>query len=225
MDAVEPPDILAPITTRPTTRQPVTQRPVTQRSVTLALEGGGALGAFTWGVLDRLLDLPDLRIDVVSGSSAGAMNGAMLVQGLASGGRERAKRLLETFWQRIAIAAGSLPGPSGLWMQALSGSMAPMLDAVRTLGPALNPGTSTFGVNLLRGILGELLHPPRFGQLGAPELVVAATRVRTGEARLFRGSAVSIDVLPACRKSSPRSRSTARPTGTAATAAIRRCGR
>ena len=63
--------------------------------ITLALEGGGSLGAFAWGVLDRLLDVPDLHITVVSGTSAGAMNGAMLVQGLATGGPPAAKRLLE----------------------------------------------------------------------------------------------------------------------------------
>ncbi len=73
----------------------------------LALQGGGALGAFSWGVLDRLLDVPDLRIEVVSGASAGAMNAAMLVQGLATGGPAEAKRLLEALWRRVAVAAGS----------------------------------------------------------------------------------------------------------------------
>jgi len=72
---------------------------VTARPVTLALQGGGALGAFSWGVLDRLLDEPSLRIAVASGASAGAMNAAMLVQGLATGGPpERLKKN-----QRIAI--------------------------------------------------------------------------------------------------------------------------
>ena len=75
--------------------------------VTLALQGGGSLGAFTWGVLDRLLDEPAVRVGAVSGASAGAMNAAMLAQGLATGGPEEAKRLLEAFWRRVAIAAGS----------------------------------------------------------------------------------------------------------------------
>ena len=165
------------------------------RPIALALEGGGALGAFTWGVLERLLDVPELRIEVVSGTSAGAMNGAMLVQGLAIGGSEKAKDLLETFWQRVAIAAGSLPGPSGRWLQVVAGTMAPVLDAMRKAGSALSPQVGAFGMNPLRGILSELLHPPLFGQAGAPELVVAATKVRTGEAKLFRGREVSIDAL------------------------------
>ena len=161
--------------------------------ITLALEGGGALGAFTWGVLERLLDVPSLRIAVVSGTSAGAMNGAMLVQGLARGGAAEARDLMETFWQRVAIAAGSVPGPAAGWLAAISG---PMLDAVRKAGSAIGTPTPTpFTINPLRGILSELLHPPLFGTHGAPELVVAATRVRTGEARLFRGGEIGVDTL------------------------------
>ncbi len=165
------------------------------RPVTLALEGGGALGAFTWGVLDCLLDVPDLRIDVVSGTSAGAMNAAMLVQGLAKGGPPAAKRLLETFWHRVAIASGSLPGPIGAWMHLLGGAMAPMVDVLRHTGAALQPGVGRTSHNPLRGILTELLDPRVFGSPSAPELVVAATRVRTGEARLFRDAEVTVDAL------------------------------
>lgn len=161
--------------------------------LTLALEGGGALGAFTWGVLERLLDVPHLRIAIVSGTSAGAMNAAMLVQGLARGGRDDARELLETFWQRVAIAAGSVPGPAANWLAAFS---APMFDAVRKAGSAMAaPPPSAFTINPLRGILSELLHTPLFGTPGAPGLVVAATRVRTGEARLFRDAEVGLDVL------------------------------
>ena len=78
------------------------------RPVTLALQGGGSLGAFTWGVLDRLLDVPELCIKAVSGTSAGAMNGAMLVQGLASAGPQGAKRLLKQLWRGIAAGSGAL---------------------------------------------------------------------------------------------------------------------
>ncbi len=160
--------------------------------ITLALEGGGALGAFTWGVLERLLEEPSLRIRVVSGSSAGAMNGAMLVQGLARGGPDHARDLLTTFWHRVAIASGSVPGPSA-WLAAFS---APMLSAVQKAGSALGaPGPTAFTINPLRGILSELLPTPLFGQPGTPELVVAATLVRTGEARLFRDAEIRIDTL------------------------------
>ncbi len=163
--------------------------------VTLALEGGGSLGAFTWGVLDRLVDVPELGIAVVSGTSAGAMNAAMLVQGLATGGPAEAKRLLETFWHRVAIASGSLPGPASAWLHMVGGAMAPMLDAMRQTTAAWSPGPGRGGVNPLRGILTELLDPAVFGQPGVPTLVVAATRVRTGQARLFQNGEVTVDAL------------------------------
>ncbi len=70
--------------------------------MSLALQGGGAHGAFTWGVLDRLLEAERLVIDGISGTSAGAMNGTMLVYGMLIGGREGAREMLRTFWRRIA---------------------------------------------------------------------------------------------------------------------------
>lgn len=166
-----------------------TKRPTTL-PITLALEGGGALGAFTWGVLDRLVDETTLRVAAVSGTSAGAMNAAMLVQGLVQGGPDAAKRLLETFWHRVSIAAGSLPGAAGTWLQNMSAGMTagmgPMLEAMRSGMTFANP---------LRGILAELLRPALFADPAAAELVIAATRVRTGEARLFWNAEVDVDAL------------------------------
>src|SRR5690349_7659220 len=93
----------------------------TSHPVTLALQGGGALGAFGWGVLDRLLEEPRLRLAVVSGASAGAMNAAMLVQGLATGGPAEARRLLETLWRRVAVAAGSPDLDDANWLRPFFG--------------------------------------------------------------------------------------------------------
>ena len=73
--------------------------------VDLALQGGGAHGAFTWGVLDRLLEEPSLQIEGISGTSAGAMNAAVLAQGLSAGGVQGAKTALERFWRRVSDAA------------------------------------------------------------------------------------------------------------------------
>ena len=73
--------------------------------VDLALQGGGAHGAFTWGVLDRLLEEPWLRIEGISGTSAGAMNAAVLVDGYAKGGAERARSQLGLFWKKVSDAA------------------------------------------------------------------------------------------------------------------------
>lgn len=164
--------------------------------VTLALQGGGSLGAFAWGVLDRLLDLPDLDIAVVSGASSGAMNAAMLVQGLATGGRAEAKRLLETFWRRVAVASGSPDTRAARWLFPFSGMMAPLVDVMRSSARGLSrEHINPLGLNPLFGVLHGLLDPSAFGRPGAPMLVVAATRVRTGEARLFRDAEVTAEVL------------------------------
>jgi len=164
--------------------------------VTLALQGGGSLGAFTWGVLDRLLDEPAIRVGAVSGASAGAMNAAMLVQGLATGGPEEAKRLLEAFWRRVAVAAGSPDAAWGGWLAPFAGLAAPVADALRQAARGL-PRTqiNPLGLNPLRGVLDGLLDPSAFGKPGAPTLVVSATRVRTGEARLFRDAEVTAEAL------------------------------
>src|SRR5205085_3540104 len=76
-----------------------------KRRLSLALQGGGSFGAFTWGVLDRLLEEDDLAFDAVSGASAGAMNAVMLAAGLAEGGRPAARRALHDFWQSASEAA------------------------------------------------------------------------------------------------------------------------
>src|SRR5208282_5979835 len=77
--------------------------------VDLALQGGGSHGAFTWGVLDRLLEEPWLKIEAISGTSAGAMNGAVLVSGYMQGGAEGARAALDAYWGRVAQAARFSP--------------------------------------------------------------------------------------------------------------------
>src|SRR6516165_10921439 len=77
--------------------------------IDLALQGGGSHGAFTWGVLDRLLEEPWLRIAGISGTSAGAMNAAVLADGWVDGGAEGARAALERFWQRVSRAAAFSP--------------------------------------------------------------------------------------------------------------------
>lgn len=164
--------------------------------VTLALQGGGSLGAFTWGVLDRLLDRPELRIEAISGASAGAMNAAMLAQGLATGGSSEAKRLLETFWCRVAITPGCPDTAAAQLLVPLGIIMAPVVEAMRHSARGLSQDQlNPLGLNPLREVLDDLLDPSAFGKEGAPLLVIATTRVRTGEARLFRGAEVTAGVL------------------------------
>jgi NTE family protein len=147
--------------------------------------------------LDRLLDVPDLRIEVVSGASAGAMNAALLAQGLATGGPSEAKRLLEAFWRRVAFAAGSpdVTGPAS-WFFPFNGAMTPMTDALRQTSRGLaRQQINPLGLNPLRSVLDGLFDPAPLGREGAPSLVVSTTRVRTGEARLFRDAEVTAEVL------------------------------
>ena len=79
------------------------------KKINLALQGGGAHGAFTWGVLDRLLEEERLEIEGISATSAGAMNGTVLAYGYAIGGREGARAALAQFWQRVSRAAMKSP--------------------------------------------------------------------------------------------------------------------
>ena len=86
-------------------RRLVESRTWPPRRLSLALQGGGSFGAFTWGVLERLLEEPDCDIDAISGASAGAVNGVLLASGLVEGGREGARTRLRGFWRRITEEA------------------------------------------------------------------------------------------------------------------------
>jgi NTE family protein len=166
--------------------------------VDLALKGGGAHGAFTWGVLDRLLQEPWLHIDGISGTSAGAMNAAVLVHGFEQGGAEGARAALEDFWRRVAQEATFSPlrrGPLdvllGRWTLDHSPFFIALDLAARLVSPYdLNPG----GFNPLKGILARSVDFEALGR--APiRLFVTATNVRTGRGRVFRNADLSPDVL------------------------------
>jgi NTE family protein len=152
-------------------------------SLCLALQGGGAHGAFTWGVLDRLLEEPGFRIEGISGSSAGALNGAVLASAFAEGGRQRARAALRILWQRIA---GTMPvnllGTAPRMADLVSGWLSPY---------QFNP----MDVNPLRGILSELVDVDRLRAPGSIRLFIAATNLHSGEARLFSNADLSIDAL------------------------------
>jgi len=166
--------------------------------VDLALQGGGAHGAFTWGVLDRLLDEPWLSIDGISGTSAGAMNAVVLVDGLARGGADGARAALETFWRKVSEAARLSPFQRtpldvlvGRWTLDYSPAFVAMDLMSRVFSPyELNPG----GGNPLRDILAQTVDFDRVAR--APvKLFVTATNVRTGRGRVFRNAAITPDVL------------------------------
>lgn len=164
----------------------------------LALQGGGSHGAFTWGVLDRLLEEPWLEIEAVSGTSAGAMNACVMADGLAAGGRDQARENLEAFWRRVATAAAFSPlrrGPidvlTGRWTLDYSPLYLAMDLMARVFSPYdLNPT----GGNPLSAILEESVCFERL--TGGPvQLFITATNVLTGRGRVFRNPEVTADVL------------------------------
>jgi NTE family protein len=166
--------------------------------VDFALQGGGAHGAFTWGALDRLLEESWLHIDGISGTSAGAMNAAVLADGHAAGGAEGARAALESFWRSVSRAALLSPLRRGFldvlldrWSLDHSPVFIAMDLMARLFSPYdLNPG----GFNPLRGILAECIDFERLGQ--APiKVFVTATNVRTGQGHVFRNREITPDVL------------------------------
>ncbi len=166
--------------------------------VDLALQGGGAHGAFTWGALDRLLEEPWLRIDGISGTSAGAMNAAVLIDGYSKGGAEGAREALEAFWREVSRAGMMSPIRRtpldmmlGRWTLDFSPGFVAMDLMSRLFSPyELNPA----GLNPLRSILANCVDFDRL--VKAPiKLFVTATNVRTGRGRVFRNADLTPDAL------------------------------
>ncbi len=169
------------------------------RPLALALQGGGAHGAFTWGVLDRLLEDPGCRIAAISGSSAGALNAAVLASGYLEGGPARARERLAALWEKLAGLARFSPlQPTPLEALLLGRTSEWTFShlafdlAARVLSPTqLNP----LGLNPLRDILDGLVDFAALREPAAIRLIIAATDVETGEARLFANRDLSPDVL------------------------------
>ena len=166
--------------------------------VTLAVQGGGAHGAFAWGVLDGLLE-GGVRIDTIGGVSSGAILATMLVQGHVRGGAAGARAEMRRLWRRISQAHSLSPfqhGPLQRWLWGWDMSVNPLWQeveaAMRLFSPAqFNP----LGHNPLRHVLDELLDRRLLGYPGAPRLMVAATDVETGEAVLWSNEAITVDAL------------------------------
>ena len=166
--------------------------------IDLALQGGGSHGAFTWGVLDRLLEEPWLDIEAISGTSAGAMNAAVLVDGYAGGGAERAREALEAFWSRVSRAATFSPlqrSPMDVLLGRWSLDHSPAYIAFDLMSRLFSPYDLAVGApNPLAKVLTQSIDFTRLA--GAPiKLFITATNVRTGRPRVFRNAELSPDVL------------------------------
>lgn len=187
------------------TRARATGRTSPCRQIDLALQGGGSHGAFTWGVLDRLLEEDRLEIAAISGTSAGAMNAVALAAGLMDGGREGARRVLRDFWLRVSqsspfhhlqnSALGALMGPAADW---LSPWIEPWKRAASLWGQQLSPYQfNPLNLNPLRDILLDTVDFDRVRHCHKTQLFIAATQVRTGALRVFDQSTLNADMVMA----------------------------
>ena len=163
--------------------------PASHRSIGLALQGGGAHGAFTWGVLDRLLEQPDIGFERISGTSSGAINALALAQGWMDGGREGARACLDSVWTRIAghtHAAAWIFGAQSKVGQKTAQSLH------RYFTPRqINP----LGFNPVRQIAEASFDFDRLREQAPFPLHLAATRVRDGALVMFGPDRLSIDAL------------------------------
>jgi NTE family protein len=167
------------------------------KPINLALQGGGAHGAFTWGVLDQLLEDGRTEIEGISGASAGAMNAVMLADGLTRGGPDEARQRLADFWRAVSVD-GHLPDvqrgvverlfpfvPRGtLWFDAMS----------RLLSPYdLNP----LNINPLKELIERFVDFEAIRGDRGLELFISATNVHTGELRVFTRTEITPEVVMA----------------------------
>ncbi len=164
----------------------------------LALQGGGAHGAFTWGVLDRLLDEPDIDIQGISGTSAGAMNGAMLVYGSLHGGRKGAQELLTEFWESVAQIGAVYTQFKNVFDTFEKMFHLQALDPFKAAQQMFSPYQSNpLNLNPLRDLLVKLIDIDAIQNSEHMRLFVTATNVETGQGRVFSCKDLTVDAIMA----------------------------
>jgi NTE family protein len=171
--------------------------PSRRKRINLALQGGGAHGAFTWGVLDQLLLDGRIEVDGISGTSAGAVNAIMLADGLNRGGPEEARKRLADFWRAVSVD-GHLPdlqravvqrlfpfvSREGLWLTAISRFLSPY---------DVNP----LNINPLKELIERFVDFDAIRKQPGPDLFISATNVRNGEVRIFARTEVTAEAIMA----------------------------
>ncbi|HYD96255.1 MAG TPA: patatin-like phospholipase family protein [Noviherbaspirillum sp.] len=171
-------------------------------AIDIALQGGGAHGAFTWGVLDRLLADERLRIDGISGTSAGAMNAVVLADGFARGGGPAgARRALRSFWRAVSAISRFSPlqrSPLDRLFGNWSLDTSPGYLAMQLAGTLVSPyEINPLNINPLRDLLHRLVDFDRVRACGELNVFISATNVRTGKARIFRRDELDADKVMA----------------------------
>ena len=166
--------------------------------IDLALQGGGSHGAFTWGVLDRLLEEPWLKIEAISGTSAGAMNAAVLVSGHMKGGADGARTALDAYWARVAEAARFSPlqrSPLDRMLNRWSLDASPVYILMDLMSRLVSPyNLNPLGHNPIRALLEDSIDFAHLQQADI-KLFITATNVHTGRGRVFRNKEITPEVL------------------------------
>ena len=164
------------------------------KRINLALQGGGAHGAFTWGVLDRLLEDGRIDFDGVSGTSAGAMNAVVLAHGLIDGGRDGARSALERFWSAVGAsmpAEMTVVSPDGR-----SVSLSPVVKMMLQWSHYFAPGQiNPLDLSPLRDIVTAQIDFERLRARCPVKLFIAATHANSGKLKLFRAHEISADAV------------------------------
>lgn len=169
------------------------------KRIDLALQGGGAHGAFTWGVLDRLLEEERLEVAAITGTSAGALNGAAFKSGMVQGGREGAKAALDRLWRKMG-AVGDMRFAH--WLTRFDAvALASTWEAMVPFSPmdTMSQVVSPYHYGpFYRNPLRDVVEAFDFANVCAdegPELFVCATCVRTGKIRVFQGEELGTDAI------------------------------
>jgi NTE family protein len=171
----------------------------TPKKLNLALQGGGAHGAFTWGVLDRILEDDRIELEGISGTSAGAMNAAVAAQGMVDGGRGGARAALEEFWMRIAEFAYFSPFQRSI-LDRLLGNWnldgSPAIQVMDVFQRLLSPYQfNPMNNDPLRSVLAGTIKEATLRRCDLLKLFISATNVHTGKIKVFSASELSLDVL------------------------------
>ncbi len=168
---------------------------MTIKKLSLALQGGGAHGAFTWGVLERLLTDERVVIEGISGTSAGAINAAVLADGYKKNGREGAIRALEEFWRTMSAYGSFNPYHTGLF-SPLGPDWSPGAAWLDMLSHIASPyQLNPFNINPLRNVLNETIDFECLRECSEIKLFVSATNIRTNRLRIFTNRELGVDAL------------------------------
>ncbi|WP_046866106.1 patatin-like phospholipase family protein [Microvirga massiliensis] len=173
--------------------------PDTVKTINLALQGGGAHGAFAWGVLDRLLEEDGLAFEGISATSAGAMNAAVLAYGMTLGGRAGAQQALRDFWCRVSHAAIFSPWQPSPWDRLMNHhglENSPAFLLIDMLTRVMSPYQwNPANINPLRQVIESIVDFERLRRDSALKLFLSATNVRTCKVRVFGSEEVTADAV------------------------------